>query len=427
MPEQAVQWDTVAQVSFEVDVDRRFRYNVADFKSLLQVGQNVLAIHGVNRSVDSSDMLLVAELVGETFAPNSAPTGDVFYTLDGSDPNGSGGIPYTGPISLTESIQIRTQAFVGGLWSATNSALFTVEVPLRVSEIMFNQPGADDAEFLELTNVGIAPIDLVGVSIEGLGATYQFLSTDGVTSLAPGESIVIASNLAAFSAMYPNVPAGQIASRQYDGGLDNNGETLSVYDAAGGLIQSFRYDDKTSEGWYDESDGEGFSIVPVDFSGDYSSGANWRLSATLGGSPGEQDPAPLSGDFNGSGTVDRRDLVRLLRNFGVSTGAGRTTGDANRDGAVTLNDLALAQSTFGASVLPAPSPAASAAAPIQAKLSASVEALDRRRLSTHRRRRISGEAADRWFESLHLEPESIGGESLSAARSRLRANRQSKI
>jgi hypothetical protein len=150
----------------------------------------------------------------------------------------------------------------------------------------------------------------------------------------------------------------RIAVGQFDDtgtALANEGETISLSDAGGGVIQSFTYDDA----WYPETDGDGYSLVPINTNGDYNSAANWRASAALGGSPGEVDPDPTPGDFTGDGTVDRRDVVRLLAGYGVSSGAIRGTGDANGDGAANLIDLALLARSIST---PAPSPAASAVA-----------------------------------------------------------------
>ncbi|MBN1126376.1 MAG: chitobiase/beta-hexosaminidase C-terminal domain-containing protein, partial [Sedimentisphaerales bacterium] len=83
-------------------------FEVSDFISCLVLGTNVLAIHGVNSSSTSSDMLILPKLTG--LVQNSNPVNDpVWYTMDGMDPRLPGGSPnpdalaYSGPISLTQS------------------------------------------------------------------------------------------------------------------------------------------------------------------------------------------------------------------------------------------------------------------------------------------------------------------------------------
>lgn len=292
----------------------------------------------------------------------TAPAGTRYYTTDGSDPRLPGGavspsaIAVTGDVTLAESGTIRSRVLSGGTWSALTEAFFAVESPLRVSEIYYNPPGAiEDTEFLELVNTsGTVAVDMADVSIEGVGE-FAFAETDANRMLAPLGRIVVAKNPAAFAAAYPLVPAAAIAERGFTGALDNAGETITLRDKAGGLIHEFAYDDD----WYKETDGDGFSLVVIDPSASYGNPANWRSSARIGGSPGADDPAPLVGDFNGDGLVDRLDAALLAQNFGSATGAHRGRGDINGDGATNLADLAALQTSLGTA---APSPASSSAA-----------------------------------------------------------------
>ena len=112
-----------------------------------------------------------------------ASHGDIFYTLDGSDPRvqitgavSPTAIKYTEPIELTNSTRVRARALEQGLWSALNEADF-VEVSqpngLRVTEIMYNPIGGDEYEFLELTNVGSLEVDLSGAAFEGIDLRFD--------------------------------------------------------------------------------------------------------------------------------------------------------------------------------------------------------------------------------------------------------------
>jgi hypothetical protein len=346
-------------------------FDVTPYRTLLNgpgEGSNVLSVHLLNAAVTSSDMLLVPQLVGQTLISDPAAV-PVWYTLDGSDPRdpATGGpsdtaVLVTQSISLDASTHVRARTWINGTWSAASDAVFTVDVPLRVSELMYNPPGSDDAEFLELVNTGTESLDLTGVTILGLGDDYVFLGTDNLVSLAPGGRVVVPKNLTAFAAAYPETPGSVIADRPYTGSLDNSGETVTILDSAGGLVQQFRYENRTSEGWYSETDGDGFSLVVIDTAGDYDNPANWRSSARSGGSPGAVDPEPVVGDIDGDGTTSRTDAAILLRNLGRTGDAYRTTGDLDGDRRATLADLALLQTHLGdAVVAPGPVPGAAQA------------------------------------------------------------------
>ena len=102
----------------------------------LQAGNNVLAIHGMNISLASSDFLIGAELV----------TGESATGLVSANAQ-----QFTGNITLDQSTKVKARVFDGNEWSALTEASFAVESPLRVSEIYFNPPGNNETtEFIEL-------------------------------------------------------------------------------------------------------------------------------------------------------------------------------------------------------------------------------------------------------------------------------------
>ncbi len=329
----------------------------------------------------------------------TGPAGTLYYTNDGSDPRLPGGalsssaIPVSGNVTLTESGTIAARALSGGTWSAMTDAFFTVASPLRVGEIFYNPPGAsEETEFIELVNTSsTVAVNLTGVTIGGIG-DYKFELGDANLSLAPQGRIVVAKNLASFATAYPLVPASSLASRAYVGTLDNGGETITLRDAAGGLIQAFTFDDD----WYKETDGDGFSLVPIDAGGNYDDPANWRSSALVGGSPGAVDAVPLIGDFTGDGVVDRGDAALLARNFGRATGSHRGRGDMNGDSVTNLLDLAALQAMMGSvAASPAASPDAVlvGARPTATATDRAVEDITRHRLFATRRRAESRIAA----------------------------------
>ncbi|MEX0585836.1 MAG: CotH kinase family protein, partial [Pirellulales bacterium] len=342
--------------------------DISAFRSHLRVGTNALAIHGLNALPTSSDFLILPELVARTLDPNPPPA-PIYYTTDGTDPRLPGGMasataqPYMGPIELLESTQIIARSQQGSSWSAPASALFTVPRSLRVDELMYHPAGDADAEFVELVNVGAVAIELGGVQLAG---AVDFVFPAG--SLAPGERVVVVRDLLEFEALYgTNI---RVAGA-YAGALDNAGETLTVLDAAGGVIQTFTYDD-TGITWHASTDGLGPSLVILDPHGNaanWSAGEHWRPSRENGGSPGTADS--FLGDFNLDTRVDLVDLVFLRNRLGTAAGADRLSGDLNGDGAVTRADLARFATRFGQSaVVVAPSPAASSVGPTTGRLTA---------------------------------------------------------
>jgi hypothetical protein len=58
-------------------------------------------------------------------------------------------------------------------------------------------------------------------------------------------------------------------------------------------------------------------------------------------------PAALTADFDSDGDADGADFLAWQRGNGLTTGATKAQGDANGDGAVNADDLALWKSQFG--------------------------------------------------------------------------------
>ncbi|HEX41050.1 MAG TPA: lamin tail domain-containing protein, partial [Phycisphaerales bacterium] len=270
-------------------------FDITAFKGALAAGTNILAIHGINITTTSSDMLILPKLVGKVVdaGGNSQP---IWYTLDGSDPRLLGGarnpmaLEYPGAsIRLAGSSRVRARTLYNGNWSALNDAVFAVgpvAESLRISEIMYHprstgSPIDADKEYIELVNIGAAAINLNLVRFTN---GVQFTFADRL--LNPGEHVLVVRDMAAFEAEYG--PGLNVAG-QYIGALDNSGERITLEDAAGTIIHSFRYRDD----WYGITDGGGFSLTVRDlFATDpnvLNEKSGWRPSAEAGGSPGWDD------------------------------------------------------------------------------------------------------------------------------------------
>jgi hypothetical protein len=218
----------------------------------------------------------------------------IYYTTNGADPRvyGSGAVSpfaltYTGaPVGLNQTTVVKARTLHNSAWSALNEATFTLGalgVPLRVTEIMYNPPGGDAHEFIELMNGGATELDLSGYTFEGITFVFQ----PGFR-LAVGARIVLASgvNPASFASNYPGVaPSGY-----FGGSLANGGERLAIKDPSGQTILSVDYDDE--DGWPTAADGAGYTLEIIDPGGDPDAPANWRRSAALKGTPGQPPTMP---------------------------------------------------------------------------------------------------------------------------------------
>ena len=226
----------------------------------------------------------------------SSSGGTIYYTLDGSDPRLPGGvlntshaIPYTGSIKLNASTHVKARILSGNVWSALNEAVFAVgpvAESLRISEIMYHpadtgNPDDPNTEFIELTNIGSAKINLNLVKFTN-GVDFTFPSFD----LVPNAYCLVVKDTAAFTAKYGS---GLPVVGQYSGSLNNAGERIELLDAAGAVIHDFHYEDN----WFDITDGLGFSLTArspkTTDPNSYGSRGAWRPSAHAGGSPGTDD------------------------------------------------------------------------------------------------------------------------------------------
>ncbi|HXJ60251.1 MAG TPA: lamin tail domain-containing protein, partial [Verrucomicrobiae bacterium] len=169
------------------------------------------------------------------------------------------------------------------------------QLNLRITEIHYHprlpplgpSPLEEDYAFLELMNVGLEPISLDGVRLTS-GVSFAFTGS-ALTTLAPGERVVIVKNLPAFRARYG--PEPRVAG-QFIGTLDNHGEKIRLEDRVGESILEFTY----HPNWHKSTDGPGFSLVVTDELAppeEWNNPALWRASAHPGGSPGRPDDPPV--------------------------------------------------------------------------------------------------------------------------------------
>jgi hypothetical protein len=246
----------------------------------LRVGENVLAIHGLNRGANSSDFLISPLLVaGSSVSVGISPSA----------------LRYTAELSLESTGVIRARVLAGGEWSALTEALFVVGKPataenLVISEIMYHAEEGTQHDYLELMNVSETDsLQLSGVKFaEGISFEFPL----GFI-LDPGERILVVEDLLAFGEYYG---PGHAVIGQYSGKLDNGGERLVLLGREGETIRDFYYGDRGR--WPASADGGGPSLVLIapDTNPVHGEPVSWRPSVVSGGNPGGSDASQFGGD-----------------------------------------------------------------------------------------------------------------------------------
>jgi hypothetical protein len=201
-----------AAINFE-DID------ISAFLSNVKSDKNILAIQGLNGTLDSSDLLISAELDGViTIASNDFPYPNALELLNG----------------------------------------------LRVTEMMYHAQSGSQFDYIELQNISDAPLDLTGVRFSnGINFTFPPMTLDA------GRYVVFVSNIASFQSAYGT---GVNVAGEYSGNLSDSGEkiVLSLPVPLDAAILRFEYSDT----WYPATDGNGSSLTINDPLADPASWSN---------------------------------------------------------------------------------------------------------------------------------------------------------
>ncbi len=155
------EWNSQATSGHEASVAEYEDLDVTEFVTALRAGKNVLAIHGLNNSLTSSDMLILPELIAvdlsgpqqgtamflatptprhqnvtgvlgyltdirfsvdrgfftdpfDVVITTATEDAEIYYTLNGSQPTPDTGILYTGAITISSTTVLRAAAFKAG-------------------------------------------------------------------------------------------------------------------------------------------------------------------------------------------------------------------------------------------------------------------------------------------------------------------------
>ncbi|HNR99062.1 MAG TPA: lamin tail domain-containing protein [Planctomycetota bacterium] len=254
---------------------------------------------------------------------------------------------------LMNDIIDRESAYLVGRRELVDNAMVfsTIHPRLMITEIMYNPPGGEEGEFLELWNNSGFTVNIGGWTIDGLeqkepdGQVRRFVFPAGST-IDAGEIFIVAKDPAAFHARYRF--SGKVFG-PYPGNLDNDGEVLRVKDNGSGYpatVDYVAYSDKAP--WPLAADGVGRSLELFDVSANMDNQAveNWRASLAVGGSPGfvhfagETGILFTRGNCNGDQAVDVSDVVAILRFLFAGAAAPPCLAgcDVNGDGTVQISD-----------------------------------------------------------------------------------------
>ncbi|MDB6132216.1 MAG: Spore coat protein CotH [Verrucomicrobiales bacterium] len=257
---------------------------------------------------------------------------------------------YDGQLSARgESLELRTDKDVlitSTSWPSTPTA---AQQSLRIAEINYAplDPTAaelavlpealpTDFEFIELLNTGTTPLDLSGAKFtEGVSFTIPA----GIT-LAGGQRLVVAANVAAFNVRYP----GMFAVGDWIGRLDNSGERIQLIDPAGEAVLDFSY----SGDWYPAVKNSGQSLVAGDpvntpWNG-WEAAARWAASAAPGGTPGKSENAAPGMTY---------ELWKSRLPAPGNTTVGEPGADSDQDGLTNLAEYVLATDPVSVGARPA--------------------------------------------------------------------------
>lgn len=250
-------------------------FDVSAYITNLNVGENILAIQGLNLSLASSDFIILPSLslsnepmAGGSVSPNA--------------------LSYSGSINITNSVRVKARAYYNGEWSAVNDKFLIVPddyQDLKITEVHYH-PQADefgendDYEFIEIKNTGDGVLDIGGMEFAD-GIEFKFPME---TELQPGNFIVLAANDDGFYDRYGFWPFDD-----YKGQLNNDGEWVKLVTSLGDTVVKFKFNDGID--WPQTPDGVGNSLVPTEYNpiNEQNSPADWRASYEIGGSPGEDD------------------------------------------------------------------------------------------------------------------------------------------
>ena len=218
-----------------------------------------------------------------TLAPPGGLTGDIYFTLDGTDPRAVGGsvngTKYAGKIIVGNTTILKTRFYSGSdhIWSALAEKTFLLSDvyggQLAIDEIMYH-PEDGYPEFIEIMNFGETPVNLNGFRLWG-GINFRFKTNE---TIQPSTGVVLTDDNVLFTRVYDFSAFGQ-----YQKQLSNSGETIYLTNGFEQLVDSVAYLDSIP--WPVLADGDGYSLELIDAGLDNALSSSWKASEKMYGSP----------------------------------------------------------------------------------------------------------------------------------------------
>ena len=157
--------------------------------------------------------------------------------------------------------------------AACGGTINTTIADIQITEIMYNNPGNDDYEFIEVYNRGSVPANVSGYTFTS-GITFTFPNT----IIAAGGYLYLTANPSIADNFYG------FNSYPYTGDLSNTGEKLQIENAVGNVIDSLTYGSNAP--WPTEPDGDGNSLTLCNAASDNSVATNWAAALNYVGNNG---------------------------------------------------------------------------------------------------------------------------------------------
>jgi len=323
----SLQWNSEATTSHsDIDAVGFEDFDISPHIGQLQEGSNLLAIHGLNRAIDSSDMLISVEMTSGSI-PNGGGGGGGGTTGGGISPMA---ISYSGPITINPPRSVFARAYNGGQWSAPVSVLFTTRDPapgnVIVTEFLANANGNDiGKEWIELYNTTSEPIDLNGWELTDNGSDSHVIDNGGALIIPPASYRVIGAADDAW--VNRGVPI-DFAWNPDELTLGNGGDEI-ILKHGNDVIHAIGYEDyATSPTPVNGINLEARPGVALGMAADYAEGAVnlWQPQISSYGTNGDRGTPGRNNDGVNLGGVDvsapqlvdvrlaRRDLILLVFN-----------------------------------------------------------------------------------------------------------------
>ena len=157
----------------------------------------------------------------------------------------------------------------------------TAEDALVINEINYNSGAENAGDWVEIYNPNNYAVDISAWYFRD--ESNEFYGFPPNTEIPADAYYILTENAANFQAVYPNIPHiyGDFSFK-----LSNSGELLTLYNAAGTVIDSVRYAD--SSPWPTAADGTGLTLQLITPNLDNTLAENWTaIEATPGAINGE--------------------------------------------------------------------------------------------------------------------------------------------